>query len=271
MRTLILMLCFCLCFQASAQEKEGGIIGTGVLGQITALGSIYVNGQYIQFTPEMEIEGVANVSELEPGMTVAAGVIADGSNWRANTLRRIPVLVGPVTGENEVMNVKVQGETLPASGWVIVDGFWSTHGVQASRVASTSADTAIVSGPFGPGGFVGMVPFSGISPEHLDIGQHITVTGSFEQSRLNSESLRHGVFIGTQPELVLAEGYLSQPDPAGLYRLIGSNAIAYTETPSMVDVTQRVILCSINGKLDFKPSELKPSQRAQAEEMCAVQ
>ena len=103
---------------AHAQEKEGGIIGTGVLGQVTALGSIYVNGLHITFSPDIVLEGAQDVKDLLPGMTVAVSVQNDNGVWVAHSIRRVSSLVGPVTGPSEVMGVKVVGSNLPLQSWV---------------------------------------------------------------------------------------------------------------------------------------------------------
>jgi len=268
MRFFALLLAFLLSQPLAAQEKEGGIIGTGVIGQITDLGSIFVNGLHIHFAADMALEGISDIEELRPGMTVSATIAPRGPEWEAISLRRVPILIGPVTGPNEVMGVSVSGFELPASGWVIVDGFWSSRGAEATRVDATTGSVASVSGIFESAQIVGQVPFTGLKPDEVTLGQRVTLNGVFEAGVLQVGNVQENLFIGDAPALVLAEGYLSAPDPSGLYRLIGANAIAYTDRPSMIDTEDRTVLCALAGQLTFDVSVLPRDEQSKATRLC---
>lgn len=247
-----------------AQQKEGGIIGTGVLGQITALGSITVGGHHIRFAPDMAYEDAAP-GTLAPGMVVAATVVPDGDDWLATHLRRVSALIGPVTAPGEVMGVPVAGD-LPESGWVRVDGFWSDVGLVATHVAPAPSGRASVTGRYA-GGQVGPLRFGGITPAHLAEGDLITIDGRYD-GQLIAERLQKGLFLGDTPALVLAEGYLSPPTPSGLYELIGAGISAYTDQPSMIQPDQQVTLCSLNGRSDFDAEALPETLRAEVLRLC---
>ncbi|MCV6596406.1 MAG: hypothetical protein OIF40_04890, partial [Mangrovicoccus sp.] len=234
-----------------ASEKEGGITGTGVVGQITELGSIYVNGLHIKFAPEMALIGIDEIARLEPGMTVAAQITAQGAALQAQSLRHLPVLTGPVTGPGQVMGVPVHGAGLPDQGRVEIDGFWSETGVMATRIRAASDGADRVTGPYRAAGFVGSIGFSAIQPRHLEPGEIITVRGAYSGETLAASALEKGVFIGDDPKLVLAEGFLSNPDQAGQYRLIGAGLVAYTDQPNMIDPGEKVYRCAWNGAMDF--------------------
>jgi hypothetical protein len=250
------------------QPKEGGIIGTGVLGQITRLGSIYVNGLHIHFAPDMALVGIDAVSDLRPGMTVAATISPKGADWQANTLRRLPVLVGPVTGPNEVMGVQVSGAVIPAHGVARIDGFWTEFGVVATHVEPAPHSPHFASGPFGPGR-LGTMQFDGIAPQHLREGDVITLQGSFGGDRFHATSLEKGLFVGENPKLVLAEGFLSTPDPSGIYRLIGAGLFAYTERPEMIDPTQKLYRCGWQAQMDIDPQVLGPKVQQRISRICS--
>ncbi|MCB2136571.1 MAG: hypothetical protein KDE08_11615 [Rhodobacteraceae bacterium] len=47
--------------------------------------------------------------------------------------------------------------------------------------------------------------------------------------------------------VVQAEGYLSPPRAAGMYTLLGSGLIAYTDRPEMIDATERSLRCGYGG------------------------
>ncbi len=257
MKRLFFLIAMLICAMPLwAQQKEGGIIGTGILGQITALGSIYVNGLHIEFADDMTLEGTADQDDLTPGMTVAAAIRKSSAGWEATAVRRVPVLVGPITGPGQVMGVTVTGMAVPVSGWVSIDGFWNAGGVVATRVQTTPPGLAETTGPYGSGRRVGDITFRGIEPLHLDDGQIVTIKGRFEDGGLAVTSLQRGLFAGAEPSLILAEGYLSTPDPAGMYRLIGAGVVAYTDRPGMIDPTERTIRCAIDGRMDYDVQKL---------------
>lgn len=265
-RLIVLCLLF-LGLPLQAQQKEGGIIGTGVLGQITALGSIYVNGLHIQFAPGMTLEGIANRTDLRPGMNVAALIEPSGDSWQTGYLRRVVALQGPVTGPGEVMGVPVTG-TLPAEGWVQVDGFWSIEGLVAGHITPVQPGPAKATGPFDPTGRVGLLPFDGITPKHAAAGDSVTIHGSFVDGVLQAETFEKGLFTGDAPDLVLAEGFLSPPDTTGRYELIGAGIVAYTDNPGMIDPRARSMLCSVGGRSDFDITALPSSTRDRVRRLC---
>ena len=103
---------------AWGEDKEGGIIGTGVVGEVTGVDAFEVGGMRFNLPENIELKGIDSVADLRMGMTLALSTQRDGSGWQATQLRRLPVLIGPVTGPGEVMGVRVTGD-LPAEGAVV--------------------------------------------------------------------------------------------------------------------------------------------------------
>lgn len=268
MRTFFLCLLLWIALPLNAQQKEGGIIGTGVLGQITALGSIYVNGLHIRFDPDVETRGIASAQDLGRGMTVAAIVTPDGPDWRATSIRRIPALTGPITAPGHVMGVPVTGLDRATTGWVRIDGFWTTNGVQATRIAQIAPTQAEAAGPYAAGPQIGTLRFAGLTPRRLENGRHATIRGRYEDGAFQVDHLQKGLFSGPTPQLVLAQGYLSTPEPSGLYRLIGADAVSYTDDPSMAIPPTPVTLCALDGRLDFDAANLSPEAQQKAARLC---
>ncbi|MCT4553206.1 MAG: DUF5666 domain-containing protein [Pelagimonas sp.] len=272
MRLLTVLALVCAPLALMAEEKEGGVIGTGIMGEITALGSIYVNGQHIRFAPDMALDGLETRADLTVGMTVAAAVQRDGADWLASAIRHVPVLRGPVTGPGEVMGIPVSGTDLPARGHVQIDGFWTAEGVIATRLRAIAQGPAQVSGPYDTDAEgmdrVAGLRFAGIAPQHLEPGQIITVSGAFEQGLLQAQSLERGLFPGAQPDLVLAQGYLSAPDPSGIYRLIGAGVVAFTDQPQMITPSNEVLRCALHGRMDFDRDALTSEARAALPALC---
>ncbi|MCG7495217.1 hypothetical protein [Thalassobius sp. Cn5-15] len=142
-------------------EREGGIIGTGVTGYdlvrsevagqgtdlrvgvygtITALGSIYVNGHHIALDKELTVRGspvVEQAADLRTGHTVAVVVgrvdppavhaARDSAavHWQALDIRHVMPLVGPVQAI-DVEGITVMGTrvALPEGGEAPKVGTW---------------------------------------------------------------------------------------------------------------------------------------------------
>ena len=102
---------------------------------------------------------------------------------------------------------------------------------------------------------VGGLEFTGITPLHAEIGDPITVWGDFVDGKIVANQIRNGLFVGSEPALVLAQGFLSEPTTGGEYTLIGSGAVAYTTQPQMIDVSKLVVRCIFEGSLDFQIDE----------------
>ena len=203
------------------EEKEGGILGTGIVGTITGLGSIVVNGQTIKFDPGLAIsDGVtaATADALAPGHTVAVVAQKEDGAWRAVSIRQVLPLVGPVTidadGQLHVLGTQIvppSGEEPPLSGdWVAVSGLWQDRQVVASRLERlASAQTARIEGSIldqAPGSplVVGDTRIAGIVPQHAEIGDVVRAFGAASQGGLEATRLETGLFVppsGEEPPL----------------------------------------------------------------------
>ncbi len=254
-RSLILTLSFLFAsWPLLAEEKEGGIIGTGVIGQITGLDQFEVSGMRFGFADDIELKGISALDELRMGMTLALSTGRDGSNWHIKSLQHMPLLTGPVTGPSEVMGVPVIG-TLPASGIVQVDGFWSEAGIVASRITELTDQTAQASGVYDGLGRVGQLSVQGPELSDVAAGQRIEVTGQFVDGILVAETVMQGPFMDTSPDLVLLEGFyepMSRADTVGLQGI----AVASADTEKAAGFGELVRRCALNGRTDFVRSEL---------------
>lgn len=267
-RSLILTLLLLFAsFPLFAEEKEGGIIGTGVIGQITGLEKFEVSGMRFEFAQDIELKGVSSLEELRMGMTLALIAGRDGSAWQINTLQHVPLLTGPVTGPGEVMGVPVIGD-VPESGFVEVDGFWSERGIIASRVAELNQRTSKVSGVYDGLGRVGQLVVQGLEPLDIAPGQRVTVTGQFVDGALDAESSMQGLFMDLSPDLVLLEGYFEPTPQAEILGLQGI-AVASAETEKGAGFSALVRRCALNGRIDFRRSELTLSEQELVDSFCA--
>ncbi|AEV39897.1 hypothetical protein PSE_p0315 (plasmid) [Pseudovibrio sp. FO-BEG1] len=252
------------------EEREGGILGTGIVGTITRLGSIIVNEQRITFPADLPVKnelGPLTAAQLVPGDTVAVVADLTGANWEAQSIRRILPIIGPVseissdeTGRTfEIMGTAVHvplsiATTVKQGDWVAISGLWQDEDVVATRVevVPPRQSAVIIGSNLSVGASnvpqIGNTLIAGIIPQHVESGDVIRVTGIPEAGSIRATSLETGIFDG-KVGLVQAEGYLSPPTSKGLYTLLGTGMVAFTDQPDMIDETAKVRLCGYDGKL----------------------
>lgn len=265
-RIFTLILALLCALPLVAEEKEGGIIGTGVIGQITGLDQIEVSGMQFAFAPDVELKGVRGVDDLRMGMTVALATGRDGATWRIDTLQHMPLLTGPVTAPGEVMGVAVTGP-VPASGVVQVDGFWTGAGIVASRVAEMSEGPVEVTGVYDGRGRVGLVSVRGAALGQVEGGQTVTVRGRYVDGAVEADTVMAGPFMGAAPQLVLLEGFY-QPEPETGALTLQGVAVARAEAERDVPMDQLVRRCALNGRTDFERSALTPEAQEVVNSFC---
>ncbi len=256
-RMLISILCLLFAWPLFAAEKEGGIIGTGVIGQITGLDDFEVSGMRFDFAADIELKGLSTLDDLRMGMTLALSTSRDGASWEIKTLQHMPILTGPITAPGEVMGVPITG-ALPASGTVQVDGFWSKDGIVASRIVEVTQDNVQITGVYDGLGLVGQVPVQGEVLAGLAAGKTLSISGQFENGVIVVDTAMEGPFMGPAPDLVLLEGYF-QPMAASNSLSLQGVAIASATVEQNVGLDELVRRCSLNGRIDFSLSDLTQS------------
>lgn len=265
-------------FAQDSEEREGGIVGTGIVGVITELGSIYVNGQKIEIEDDLQVTGSVPAIEagaLKPGQTVAVVTRLEGDVWQAEYIRQVLPLVGPVEAVGDrtltVLGTRVDLGSLTSEAaigdWVAVSGFWKSEHVTASSIAILPQwqGPAEVSGTYfrpvsGEPDRVGQTRVFGINPQHLSSGDFVRVTGTPAPGGIEAERLETGLFDAAVG-VIQVEGYFSEPKPDGLYTVLGSGLVAFTDQPGMIDAAVRTIQCGANGKLgEFPANTLSPKE-----------
>jgi hypothetical protein len=252
---------------AEEREREGGLTGTGIVGEITELGSIIVNDQRIKFDSQLPVTSALSPQTAEalvPGDTVAALISYDGTDWTALSISQTHTLIGPATavdaGRFNILGVPVVWPDPPAPGtWVAVSGFWTPDGVKGTRVVTIEPrETVVLQGSyrFDPDAsvhFVGTRSFAFEPLQHVTDGDVIRVTGTLEGERIRVTQIKHGLF--DQPVgLVLVEGYLSSVAPSGFYTVGGSGLTAYTDNVRAEMPQERLRVCGIDGRLQQQGS-----------------
>ncbi|MFA3920600.1 DUF5666 domain-containing protein [Ruegeria hyattellae] len=268
-RAIAVTLAIWLCAPAGAQdgeEREGGIIGTGIVGTITQLGSVFVNNLRIEVSDGMQVVGsvpAMTAADLRPGHTVAIITERQDDGWHARHIRKVLPVVGKVTalgdGEIAVLGTRVdlggQSTDLRVGDWVAVSGLWQEQRVRASRIErlAGTAHRARLSGTYlGPdptgNTVIGGSLVSGIDPQHLQPGDLVRVYGQPTPDGIEALRLETGLFDETVG-LIQVQGYYSRPQPDGLYTVLGSGLVSYTDRPEMISPDDRVIRCGQQGRL----------------------
>jgi hypothetical protein len=277
---------------AHAEEKEGGIIGTGIVGTVTGLGSIHVNGLRVTMPETLMMSsamGEEPAYSLVPGDTVVIEIADDAVALQANRVTRYLPLIAPITqvdparGAFTALGATVQvspgaqilsldGQGLDLAGldvgdWVAVNGVWRGRELIASRIKRVEPhDTAHASGlvTLAPGGGwrIGGVRLSSPAPEiQAAEGRAASVQGGIlvrDEPVLEPETVSIGLFSGPVRRLSI-EGYLTPPLPDGRYRVHGAGQIMDLPVAAGPMVLGRGIFCAIrNGDLTIKEQTALP-------------
>lgn len=264
--SILAMLFLTAPVRAQDEEREGGIIGTGIVGTITKLGSIVVNDQHITFDEALPVNGAVppiTAARLQPGHIVAVIAQPRDTEWQARHIRQVLPLVGPIdaVGDTDitVLGTRVALGDLTTDfavgDWVAVSGLWQDRYVRASRlepVPKPNREARISGTYFGTddeGRYViGETLITGLRPQHLKPGDLVRAFGQptangIDVNRLETHLLDEAVNV------IQVEGYLSPPQPNGLYTVIGSGLVTYTDQPEMIETQRKYIVCGSDGRL----------------------
>lgn len=246
-------------------QREGGLTGTGIVGEITALGSIWVNEHRIVLPADVPLTSAINTTSpnaLVAGDVVAVSVKREADTWVAQEVTHIHPLIGPVTDVTDtsltILGVQV---ALPANvrairvgDHVAVSGFWSNGRVKATRVvlvddnASTSLLGSYSERANGAGFNIGPV-YLDIDPlQHAREGDVVQAQGRWQDGAFVVTDIHLGLFKHPRA-IVLAEGYLSDVAPSGHYTVSGSGLSSFTDNPETIMPQERITVCGVHGTL----------------------
>jgi len=216
--------------QANAVEKpkedrEGGIIGTGIVGIISELGSIIVNGQRVTFPPDAMARSVIGnrmATSLTPGETVVLVAQQMPMDWQAESIHLHYPVIGPVALDDGALTVlgvdldlsnaldetHLMSPALKNGDWIAVSGLWRGETLMVSKLTA-------------------------IDPQKRGVP---TPTG------LDAKTVHIGLFAEPMHR-VIAQGYMSEPTPTGLYTILGSGVVSFTDQPQMIDTQTAGVFC----------------------------
>lgn len=275
---LITMLAWILAFAPSfatedEDEREGGIVGTGIVGIINSLGSIHVNGQIIEFSPDLSVSsplGPRVASSLKAGETVVVEAIRHSDVWVANNIRHMVPLLGPASISSEqtitILGSDVittpdtifQGITITdiASGdqWLAIDGIWNNDKLIASYIRTIKPQvvaqvTASYLGANNNQARIGGVLIDNFKTQHAKLGDIVEIVGTPNDTGLSARTITRGLFKN-KLKRKLVEGFLSPPDETGFYTVYGSGSVAYASQSNAIMPNGRGVHCIVYDEDD---------------------
>ena len=217
---------------------EGGIGGTGIVGVVTALGSVVVAGQRVALAPDTAVTdafGARRAADLSPGHSLTVEAAAGPDGLIARRVHITEPVIGPVEAvEADGRGLRVAGVAVRlepgvtaaarAGMRVAVSGLWDGTRVVASRIERRAPDGPVaLAGTVAPGGRVAGVAIAPGAARLPPAGRFVTVTGRLSGTGLGARRIAAGRFTAAAGPLarLIVEGYL-EPDvaPPG-YRLSG--------------------------------------------------
>ncbi len=217
---------------------EGGIGGTGIVGTLTGIDSLQINGLRVELTDSTRLVtafGPTSGSALAPGQTLTIAASRTRDRLVARHVRIEYSLVGTLVSQRgavSVNGVPVRVEPGAARGAgngqrVAVSGLWTPTGVVASRIDPAPFGSDLVAGDVtreGPALRVGGVPiFAGAGQSFPPSGSYLVATGRFGDAGFVTERAATGRFVtgaGSLRQLAV-EGYLEPTDAAPGFRIAG--------------------------------------------------
>lgn len=241
------------------KTPKGGIGGTGIVGTITDLGSVILNGRRVE-TPaglvattalgEIAIAalGIGDQVTIE-AETGAAGLIARRIHLAHPAIGR---LSGAPGGLLQVSGALIQPEpnavlSARPGDMVAVSGVWRGDRVIASKIAPIAASAGALSGTLRPGtagGWtIGGVPVTLPSGALAEADGFATVTGRSANGAFRAETLAMGRFTGAAGPLVAlsVEGYLAPTSTAPFHTVDGLGHSFAPETDLLPYLRQRTL------------------------------
>ncbi|WP_223274766.1 DUF5666 domain-containing protein [Tateyamaria sp. syn59] len=216
---------------------EGGIGGTGIVGLMTARGSVLINGLRVEVTSSTRVFAAnrrASDSLLVPGRTLTLFARTRLGRFEAQRIDIDDPLTGLLLRQGSGFAVNstpvqgIAGLAEQAGNRVTVGGLWQADGtVQASLLQAAPEGDDIVSGVLegsaDDGWRIGQTPLAPRRGQSLIGGQFVVARGTFTHGRLQVASLRFGRFRqgGDTLRQLSVEGYLEQVATAPGFRLAG--------------------------------------------------
>ena len=103
----------------------------------------------------------------------------------------------------------------------------------------------------------------------VDENEFVSLNGTYKSGFFSVSSLDRGLFVGTEPNLMMAEGYFSMPDRNGESQFIGIGARSSANEQISRDHGSKSTRCSYNGRTDFVFDEIPLPERETVLALCS--
>lgn len=216
---------------------EGGIGGTGIIGVVTALGSLQVNGLFVDVTSETSVAsalGPMTPADVQPGMAVTIFANRSEDGLRARRVSVDYTAIGTAergrSGRLEVAGVPVIAEpgalgTAEIGERVAVSGVWGPAAIVASRFDPAPEGPDLIAGTVtrgDPARFgIGSVPVRGIArlPRR---GGYAVALGQSDERGFRARELMEGRFgASDRLRLLSVDGFLEPVAALPGFRIAG--------------------------------------------------
>ncbi len=218
---------------------EGGIGGTGIVGLMTASGSVLINGLRVEVPSSTKVYAGGQLTGdgiLRPGKALT--IVARARLDRLEALRidvddpltgilarkssGLSINATPVRPEPGVSTSALIGKHVSASGLWQPDGSLRTSLLRLAPVAEDSI-AGVVIGSSATGWRIGQTQLVRAGGLSLQSGQYATAVGRFNNDRFSVKSVRQGRFRtdGVALRQLSVEGYLEPVATAPGFRISG--------------------------------------------------
>ena len=272
-------------WHVASNDDEGGIIGTGIIGTVTGLGSIYVNGVRIAYDTNLKVQTA--FSEESPEQLIPGDTVKVEANWKeggyhAMSIERYRPIIAPIEAiaddrswiEALGTRIRIDKTTqvywkndvadrrmLSVGAWIAVDGIWQGKDVIASNIrriepSALASVRGVVGKPDGRPLSVGGVRVDSARDIDVEPGSVIAVQGTIKEdedgSYLTAEKVAVKQFSSAVRH-VLVEGFVSTPSTDGAYTVYGTGLTAFVDDPEEPMDRRRSVFCgTLNGTYSIK-------------------
>lgn len=301
--SLLILLSMTACaqfdgMQLASEENEGGIIGTGIVGTITDIGSIYVNGIRVTYDDSLQVEtafGMESPRHLAPGDTVSIEALVDDGVFRATSIERYQPIIAPieamatdrswiqalgvrVTLDQTTRVAVVEGtreidrQDLQLGAWIAVSGLWRDDEVVASGIKwiarqPVASVRGVLNNTIRGALRIGGVRVKNMEQSRIEIGRIAAAQGILERPGGKTRlAVRRFAIKRFSPQIrrLLVEGFASRPTRNGAYTIYGSGLTSFAADSDEPMSTKRSLFCgTLNGTFDIERSIPLPKNPGQ--------
>lgn len=255
-----------------AAQDDTAPLRLGVIGTITALDPVQINTLTLDIAQDMPVIsplGPRSGRTLRLGHTLALTLEKADRGWDLKRALHIYPLIGQVSAIEDgvlvVMGSRVIGtapdmfDGIKPGYWVGISGLWQGDQLMASRAgAIPPTGFAQLSGSYvapeidTSNARIGGTTIIGPLGDKVTTGDFWAISGAPTENAIKVVLKSTRIFAG-KVDLVLAQGYPSEPLASETYTLLGTGLLGYATESDMPDPDRPGLVCGIDGTILRKP------------------